>query len=80
MVKEWSGEPVNHANFRTGTKLDSWRRALAHQHFKQDSLNERAEALRHEIQFPEQSVMSQGRTLRRMKMAGQVGAGCQTAL
>jgi len=57
MVKEWSGDPVNYANFRTGTKFDSWRRALARQHFKQDILNGRAEALRHEIQFPEQSLI-----------------------
>jgi hypothetical protein len=72
MFKEWFGKPVNYANFRTGTSLGSWRRALARQHFKQDTLNGRAEALRHEIQFPEQSLSgsfpeqpltSQGRTL-----------------
>ena len=71
MFKEWFGEPVNCTNFRTGTKLDLWRRALACQHFKQDTLNGRAEALRHEIQFPEQPLigsfpmqplMSQGHT------------------
>ncbi len=57
MVKEWCAEPVNLANFWTGTKHDPWRRALARQHSKQDTLNGRAKALRHEIQFPEQFLI-----------------------
>jgi hypothetical protein len=39
-------------------KHDSWRRALARQHSKQDPLKGRAKALRHKTQLPEQSLIS----------------------
>jgi hypothetical protein len=61
----------------------------ARQHSKQETLNGWAKALRHETQFPEHSLiglfskqplMLLERTLRRMKMGGQISAGFSTAL
>jgi hypothetical protein len=57
MVKAWFDEPGDFAVLQAGTKHLSWRRALARQHSKQDTLSGRAEALRHETQFPEHSLI-----------------------
>jgi hypothetical protein len=71
MVEQWRIEPLDFAVFDAGTKRNSWRRASARQYSKQDPLNRRAKALRHETQsleqsivvsFSEQLLMSLGRT------------------